>query len=289
MKYIDLDEIRKRVNAKSNWSQKADSALNKARTVTESDRATEINKRQDIWRSLKVDLRKVSDEKCWYCESKDLGSDNAVDHYRPKNRVVNDTGDYLPGYWWLAFDWRNYRFSCTYCNSKRTAAETRGGKHDSFPIWNENNRGKPEAPPNQLGAEQPLLLDPTRLGDIGLITFECDGSVVPTHSKKENPYLNEKARVSIDLYHLQLKQKKDTRRAIWAEVEGYLENAAPHYGGWKTGDNPSAESAFDSAIASVKKLIKPSAEFHAAAKAALRSARGKRSPIGEIANYILDL
>lgn len=286
MRHIDLDDVRQIINSKEDWDGGAEDALSEARKASKKDRAGVIDKKSTIWRNLKADLMGLSDQKCWYCETKDLGADNAVDHYRPKNRVRLTTGEYAPGYWWLAFDWRNYRFSCQYCNSKRTTAETSGGKHDYFPILKEKNRGAPEAKTNQLDAEQPLLLDPTKPADIRLITFEKDGSAVPTYGKKKNEFLYQRAKQSIDLYHLQLIRKKKERARIWAEVEGHLEKAEPHRAGWEEG-KLAATTAYNDAISPLRKLIARDAEFQGAAKAALRAAQGKPDPIGKIALDVL--
>src|SRR5882724_5509637 len=93
-----------------------------------------INKKSSVWRAAEEALRLASYNKCWYCESLQERSDKPVDHFRPKNNVIEAKGH--PGYWWLAFDWKNYRYSCTYCNSKRRDVDggTEGGKQDHFPI-----------------------------------------------------------------------------------------------------------------------------------------------------------
>src|SRR5262245_27764752 len=139
-------------------------------------RSKEIGKHQKVWTSLKEVLRDLSHGKCWYCESVDPRSDNAVDHYRPKGNV-KDSDPPHDGYWWLAFDRDNYRFSCTYCNSIRNSDKTSGGKQDYFPLWEESKRAR--SADDDLDDELPLLLDPTNPADVGLIAFAEDGSVGP--------------------------------------------------------------------------------------------------------------
>jgi hypothetical protein len=93
-----------------------------------------INAKSSVWRAAGTALRRASHDKCWYCETRENRSDKPVDHFRPKNSVIED--DTHPGYTWLAFDWTNLRLSCTFCNSKRRDLEggTEGGKQDHFPI-----------------------------------------------------------------------------------------------------------------------------------------------------------
>ena len=59
-------------------------------------------------------------EKCWYSEAADSVSPIHVDHYRPKSSVEDDASkEKSEGYWWLAFDWTNYRISGHVINSKK--------------------------------------------------------------------------------------------------------------------------------------------------------------------------
>ena len=109
-----------------------------------------------IWRELKDGLAELLHDKCWYCESPITRSDNAVDHFRPKN-CVSDAINQHDGYKWLAFDRFNFRYACTYCNSRRLGVNTAGGKADRFPLIDETSRVYSEGPIDQ---EYPMLLDP---------------------------------------------------------------------------------------------------------------------------------
>lgn len=190
MRYIDNSKI----SLPTGWQDKS----NEAKRQIEAGEK-EINELSDIWRELKNNLSQLSFEKCWYCECKEIRSDNAVDHFRPKNRVSNTTPQHN-GYTWLAFDYKNYRYSCTFCNSKRknpSTGETEG-KGDEFPLINENDRAYNES--DNIKLEKPILLDPCELNDVKLLDFTHDGYPCP------RPNINEekKERVikSIKLYHL---------------------------------------------------------------------------------------
>jgi len=111
------------------WIKAANNAASAVRKAKPEDRSKVINDHSHVWGLFKGALRTLSHGKCWYCEAIDARSDNAVDHYRPKGNVRGATPRH-EGYWWLAFEWSNYRFSCTYCNSIRKSAGKTGGKQD---------------------------------------------------------------------------------------------------------------------------------------------------------------
>jgi hypothetical protein len=113
-----------------------------------------------IWSELQDWLRKLSHGKCWYSEAREIYSFYDVDHFRPKNRVKQLDGTEREPYWWLAFEWRNYRLSGGIGNrlNRDENNETRG-KGDFFPL----REGSPAAtgPKSDLRDELIYLLDPT--------------------------------------------------------------------------------------------------------------------------------
>jgi hypothetical protein len=99
-----------------------------------------------IWTELKDWLLKnVFHDKCAYCEREISGYYGDAEHYRPKAAVKfrNPNGDFEvpvweipgqtpttskhPGYFWLAYHWRNLVPACVWCNSRR-------GKNDRFDV-----------------------------------------------------------------------------------------------------------------------------------------------------------
>ncbi|WP_345971325.1 hypothetical protein WCX72_05550 [Sulfurimonas sp. HSL1-6] len=167
---------------------------------------------KNIWSSLSAILSKQSNGKCWYCETKENRSDNPIDHFRPKNKVIECVGH--PGYWWLAFDWKNYRFACTYCNSRRIDVNTEGGKHDHFPllppaIWNRCETDN--------HTEYPALLDPCDIDDSSLLTYNINGSACAiTDDENAEEYV--RASTSIHLYHLNQIATKRARKSIYQSI-----------------------------------------------------------------------
>lgn len=60
----------------------------------------------DVWKPAKRQLKRESHGKCAYCEAPtDTVAHGDVEHFRPKSV-----------YWWLAYCYDNYLFSCQICN-----------------------------------------------------------------------------------------------------------------------------------------------------------------------------
>lgn len=196
--------------ARKNWSDVEISSKVAAGRV--SARKAAITAKNNMWSNLSELLAEQSNGKCWYCESKELRSDNPIDHFRPKGKVVECSEH--PGYWWLAFDWSNYRYACTYCNSRRVEAESAGGKHDHFPLFTPPDWNKCEADTN---AEKPMLLDPTKANDCKLLAFNQNGEACPNESDSLSDNFK-RAEKSIELYHLNHKNTTRARKQIHQEI-----------------------------------------------------------------------
>jgi uncharacterized protein (TIGR02646 family) len=268
MRYIHLSKIEKDIS--SDWLRRARDALDQVKAAPEAERANAVNAHKTLWQNLKELLRSASYGKCWYCESIDDRSDNAVDHFRPKNRVAECTDPGHSGYWWLAFDWRNYRFSCTYCNSYRKSTAGAGGKQDHFPLWREERRAK--RPDDPLDDEQPLLLDPTRVADVAEITFDDDGRAVPARTKEGNRYSFERASRTIETYHLNHPLIVERRAELMRKVRKYLADADKFFRKLDGGDI-SAETAYECRLQDVYHAFIQEAEYSAAVRATVGSKR----------------
>jgi len=92
-----------------------------------------------VWGKLKDWLlENIFHNKCAYCETTGTRFQFHAEHYRPKKavtakgkkiKVTDQDGNELnhPGYFWLAFHWKNLLPSCALCN-------TINGKKNQFPI-----------------------------------------------------------------------------------------------------------------------------------------------------------
>lgn len=290
MRYIDMDEVEldlpgdwentveqawTYVNSKIEAAEEATNAKAEKEGWDAGTRAEQIaiekakarkkaiSAKSNVWSRLSAVLSNRSHGKCWYCESNELRSDNPIDHFRPKGKVAECPEH--PGYWWLAFEWSNYRYACTYCNSKRVEIDTAGGKQDHFPIFTPPDWNKCQDDNN---AEKPKLLDPTDADDYKLLTFNQNGEACPNCSDEESEE-HEKATISIELYHLNHEPTRKARKAIFQKIRQIVANT-----------NQLIELGVDIKSDQIKsnkkeliKLIRPSCrttKFNSAAKQYLR-------------------
>jgi hypothetical protein len=209
MRYVNLDDI----ELPEGWLERAKQAKQAVASGNDpNDHAT-------VWRELKNSLGGLFHDKCWFCETPVTRSDNAVDHFRPKGRVREALRPH-PGYRWLAFDQSNFRYSCTFCNSRRKDTEggTIGGKADRFPLMDEASRAYTE---EAVCNENPKLLDPCELDDWRLLGCKIEnGKPCPTSQDREEIG---RAEASIEIYHLHheptCKQRLSAARSLLRDVE----------------------------------------------------------------------
>lgn len=264
MRYICIDKLLAQIPA--NWLSRATQALDDIRAAAPEDRASMIDSRSSIWQELKGLLSELSAGKCWYCESREIRSDYMVDHFRPKGSIAGV--DDHSGYWWLAFDWKNFRFSCTYCNSKRSDAETGIvlGKHDHFPLVQEAFRIYSEF--DDCALEQPMLLDPTRRMDPKLLWFEPDGRAVPRYDRDSDPVFHERAQISIQLLHLNEFRIRTQRREVHGDLLHIVRSVHSHLAGMAQ-RNQIGQFALDDPFRLIFKAIDSRAAHSSAARAML--------------------
>jgi uncharacterized protein (TIGR02646 family) len=273
MRHIDLGALQFPVG----WEDRAKHALDEIEAKDEADRPAAITSRSAIWGDLKPYLENLSNKKCWYCESKEVRSDKHVDHFRPKNRVGEDgCGDH-PGYWWLAFDWHNLRYCCTYCNCRRHDVETgtTGGKADRFPVKDETRRCR--SPEQSLCDEQPVLLDPTQVADPGHLWFDEDGTPMPRWAKEVAPWPFQRADVSIRIYHLDHSNLKEARQAVCLQCKRFVAIGDQSWKEYASGSAVGGDQ-FRRVIRQLMDFVDGAAEYSAAARCTLMGLRGSNRP-----------
>ncbi len=252
------------------WAERAEAAFKEVESEDVGNRSDAVNRNADVWAELKEPLASLSDHKCWYCETQYERSDYDVDHFRPKNRIARNSKH--DGYWWLAFDWTNYRFSCVYCNRRRKDKELgrSGGKGDHFPLWSEASRAY--RPRDSIESEDPCLLDPTVATDPRLLWFNDEGHAVPACPDDERQ--NSRADKSIELYHLNYFPTTMQRLLLYRKIRRLTSK-----GNWCFERLLSATTAMEGELAEemlaliVEELINaisPRTQHSAAAKAYLR-------------------
>lgn len=187
--------------------------------VPEDQRKTARQKRKEImerngehWSRLKPILLRWSHQKCWYSELRDDGSDYHVDHFRPKGRVRNPGESDREGYWWLAFDWTNYRVAVGWCNAPHRGDGTAAkGKHDQFPLA--AGSAIASRPADDISAEKPVLLDPTNEEDVLLVDFNEEGLPIPS----VDGWGAQRVLRTRDVLHLDAPRMVEARKRVWRD------------------------------------------------------------------------
>lgn len=162
------------------------------------------------WKAAKEQLKADTGGKCAYCEAPtDAVAHGDVEHFRPKSI-----------YWWLAFCFDNYLFSCQICNQTY--------KSDNFPVG--GNRLQSPVMPAALpagtdleGLLDLLTLDPGALTENDLIDLWGEEA-----ADLPNPYLDNPE--DLFVYELDPLNKEvwirsgggDRADRALAAVEGYL-------------------------------------------------------------------
>jgi hypothetical protein len=231
-------------------------------------RAELINRHQAKWSALRPVLERASSEKCWYTECRSTGADNDVDHFRPKLGVKEDQAH--PGYYWLAFDWRNFRLSCQRANRPRRNPEVQrtGGKADHFPLL--ANGVRAQGPPDNLASEYPALLDPTQPGDPALLSFKPNGEIDLSPEFKGGAIAEAKLEASRLCLHLNWPKFRDGRVVLYNQIERAIGRGAREAPTDFDGV-PAASAAWVDAIRDLVGVMQPDQEYSAAARVYIES------------------
>ena len=171
MRYIDLSKIDVNDPEVKRWINKAQIKFAALSALASHEERKKYLQKNNIWSEFKQILIRYYGEKCWYSECDLTGSFGDVDHFRPKNKSTDENKNVIlpDGYWWLAYDYMNYRLSCEKCNR----LFENGGKQDCFPL-------KPGTCPAILphSNDVPLLLDPCDAHDVQLIDCDENGNII---------------------------------------------------------------------------------------------------------------
>lgn len=234
MRYVDITDLKetfdrlKGIGSFSNWEKRAKNHLVAIESKnTKKERATYWNS-NNIWSELYPALSELSGDKCWYSESKENSGEWQVDHFRPKAKSIDEEGNELLeyGYWWLSYDWKNFRLSGTLVNYLRKGRFDEGdevkGKGNFFPL---KDKSKVAIPKDMIcKAEKPLLLDPTKANDITLLSFDEVGVAYETYNEKDDLFKHLRASVSIKCYGLQHTPLIRGRARVWSSCDEIVKN-----------------------------------------------------------------
>jgi len=145
--------------------------------------------------------------KCAYCECYITDFQRGdIEHFRPKAGVCNENDDPImlkdendnfvphPGYFWLAYDWKNLLPSCTDCNQPITIDGNKIGKHNRFPV-----NGSYATSHEELPHETPLLINPVEEEPSLHLKIDTQTGTMG-HS-------SERGRVCIDIFGLNIRTR----------------------------------------------------------------------------------
>ncbi len=115
--------------------------------------------------NIKNSLIKSQFGKCAFCENNVISvAYGDVEHFRPKKGYMQNTKDSLhyAGYYWLAYDWKNFLFSCAICNQRE--------KKNLFPLIDPHKRAKNHL--SDIRFEKPYFIDPSQENPRFMIKFK---------------------------------------------------------------------------------------------------------------------
>jgi len=241
----------------TDWIADAELVTNRLRAESdENERQRIIDESQGLWRDNRIRdwLLQQFNNKCWYTEAYESVSPYHVDHYRPKGLVKDLEGVETEGYWWLAFDWSNYRICGHMINSK---------KGHLFPIV-EGVRATPNDPIS-LRLEAPLFIDPLT-DQTRLISYEKDEETcIAVPSARITGAEEFRATKTIELLGLNLRDRLNQKRAeFWDQC---LMAIADY-----KADAPQVLQLVQqaSALARLKQMVAYGAEFSSVSEACIR-------------------
>jgi len=213
------------------------------------ERNDTIDSNSSHWGRLKPWLFALSHGKCWFTEGRDICSHKDVEHFRPKKEAKQSGDAIKDGYWWLAFEYSNFRASGNVPNRKK------GGW---FPLHKESLCSTYSARCEE--SETPYLLDPTRQADVVLLAFNEEGNAIPAPEADDW----EKERVNVSIERLKLNDHDalpDERRRVWDTVQNAIEAYLDAKSKYRAGINPAPAEKAEEKLRQIRAMTKENAEL----------------------------
>jgi len=214
-----------------------------------------------VWGELKTWLLSLSHNKCWFSEAKDCFNHWDVEHFRPKKSAKDLDGTEHDGYWWLAFDWQNFRICGNAGNRK---------KGTYFPL----REGCPRAscPGHDLRNEDPQLLDPIDEDDPNLLSFNFEGRAIPL-AGLEDEWDKKRVEYSVERFNLDFPPLMDKRKTVWNECWRRIQMYREELGKLKlsNGENAIARNQVKSCAKEIRSMMREDKELSAVSRACVLS------------------
>lgn len=212
--------------------------------VTEEERNQIIDKNSQVWREFKDWLLSLSEGKCWFSEAKDIYSHFEVEHFRPKKKAKNIDGVEREGYWWLAFEWTNFRICGNVGNRKKgTFFPLREG---SFVATSANR---------SIEDEIYYLLDPTDPDDPNFLAFNEEGNAIPAPGLEK--WQKERVEVTIKLLKLYHEPLAEARRDVWRRCRDKLEECEKLMRRLSKGGSATLKERASAVMGELRQMVNP--------------------------------
>jgi uncharacterized protein (TIGR02646 family) len=255
MRYIDLEHNKPPDAA---WLAKSDQLTRQLIALHESGDIEARNKLIDDnaehWREIRNWLLRLSHNKCWFSEARDIYSHMDVEHFRPKKKAKELDGTVRDGYWWLAFDYTNLRACGNVGNRK---------KDTWFPLKTGSLRSTYDNRCEE--SEVPYLLDPTDPYDVTLIAFNEEGNAIPAPGISEW----ETQRVEETIKRLKFNEHNpltEERKRIWQEMSREIELYLTAKSRCSYGGNPAAKQKIRDHLRIIYSMTRESSELSSVAR-----------------------
>ena len=210
----------------NDWIARCQTATNEIIRRKAAGQVLEIN--AALYKEFKKDLYMNPNGpfrgKCAYCEDVIEGDQPGdVEHYRPKKQVRDIENSIVerlengvtvphPGYYWLAYDWRNLLASCRGCNSRTVPNGQQRGKGNRFPV-SDNLAWAPGEEDN----ERALLLNPLWDDPDDHLWIDETGIFVPSSDRGE---------ITLEVFRLNDRGLPGRRAKHYDDVSNLFKSAA---------------------------------------------------------------
>jgi 5-methylcytosine-specific restriction endonuclease McrA len=206
------------------WKDDAQAAVQELKKKMAKGEAVEIN--ANLYKRMRQVLYDAFHGKCAYCERKFvLDQSGDIDHFRPKGAVTDERDQVVritmpgggsgphPGYYWLAYDWRNLLPTCARCNRPARLQDGRlVGKSTRFPV-----QGQHQWEPGKEEQEAPMFLNPVFDDPQAHLGISMDTGVIYAKSPR--------GQTCIDLLDLNREGLPEERQKRYTEIKARVTQA----------------------------------------------------------------
>lgn len=255
MMYIDKNKIN---ISNPRWLEKATELLiemNESNSTAERNEI--IDKNHRYWKLFKEHLKKISYNKCWYSETRNPYSHYHIDHFRPKKKVIEIDESERDGYWWLSFDYNNFRLSGSVGNTK---------KSNFFAV-----KYNKVVEPGPLDDEGYYLLDPCCKEDTILLNFSQDGRVIESSPENEEKWHFERAKYTIEKLDLNYPDLVEARLQKWQDVTILIKKVNKLNVDYNQQTTATKLAELNSAKNEIRRLLAPCSELTSTVRSCLRA------------------